>query len=71
MIPTDPYSKELKSSPGKTAFEDARLASDTFHGGTEFIPEVTNVETAQISQLDPFQLLPEAFVRIQLWGIRW
>jgi hypothetical protein len=34
------------------------------------MPEVTTVDTAQMAPLDPFQLLPEAFVRIQLWGIR-
>jgi hypothetical protein len=34
-------------------------------------PEVTKVETAQIAPLDPFQRLPDAFVRIQLWGISW
>jgi hypothetical protein len=63
--------KELKSGPCKTAFEDARLTAHAFHRGTEFITEVTQVETAQMPQLDAFELLPEALVRIELRGIRW
>jgi hypothetical protein len=43
--------------------------SDTFHSGAECSPEVTKVETAQITQLDPFELLPEALTRVELWGI--
>jgi hypothetical protein len=31
---------------------------------------MTQVETAQIPQLDAFELLPEALVRIELRGIR-
>jgi len=47
-----------------------QLASDPFHGGTECIPEGTTVEAAQMAPLDPLPLLPDAFVRIQRWGIR-
>lgn len=29
------------------------------------------IKTAEVAELDPFELLPDAFVRIQLWGIGW
>jgi hypothetical protein len=70
VLLTDPYIKDRKSGPCKTAVEDARLTANAFHRGTEFITEMTQVETAQIPQLDAFELLPEAAVRIERRGIR-
>ena len=39
------------------------------HRGPTFTTEVMQVETAQLAQLDPFQMRPEPFVRVQLGGI--
>jgi hypothetical protein len=63
--------RSLKTSAFKTAFENACLSSHTFHRVAEFLPEVRQVNTAQVSQLDPFELLPEALAWIQLRRIRW
>jgi hypothetical protein len=38
----DPYIKDQKFGPRKTAFEDARLAANAFYCGAEFITKLTD-----------------------------
>jgi hypothetical protein len=62
--------KSLKACSRKTALDDPWFATDAFDGIAELLPEVMKVEATQVPQLDPFELLPNALVRIQLRGIR-
>jgi hypothetical protein len=55
----------------KKAFDQARFSSDPFHRVAQFYTEMRDIEAAHIAQVDPFELLPEAFTRVQLQGIAW
>jgi hypothetical protein len=59
-----------KVRPLHNSLEEARLPANAFHRGTEFITEMTQVETAHIPPLDAFELVPDALARIELRGIR-
>jgi hypothetical protein len=49
-----------------------RFALHPFHCIAQFIPEVRDRETAHIAQFDPFDLLPEGFIRVEAGsGSRW
>jgi hypothetical protein len=68
---TDPDIKSQSFAPRKKAFDQAGFSPDPFHGVAQFHPKMRDIEAADIAQLDPFELLPKAFTRIQLRGIGW
>jgi hypothetical protein len=51
--------------------EHAWFSADPLDGIAQFTPEMGEIEAAQIPQLDPFELLPETFARVQLRSIGW
>ena len=53
----------------KEAFDQAWLAPDPFDSIPEFGSQVREIETTDIAQFGPLELLPEAFTRVQLRGI--
>jgi hypothetical protein len=63
-------SQELKFCASKEALNQAWFATDPFHRGAQLMPQMWDVETAHIAELDPLQLSPEALTRVQLRGIR-
>jgi hypothetical protein len=46
------------------------LSADAFDSMPELMPEVRQIETAQVTPLDPFQLLANTLIGIQFRGIR-
>jgi hypothetical protein len=52
------------------AFDDPRFAPHPLHRAAQFVPEMRHIEAAQITELDAFELLPEALARIQVRCIR-
>jgi hypothetical protein len=61
--------KEFKSSSLETALENAWLSPHPFDGITPFTAEMRPIETTQIAPLHPFELWPDALVRVPLRGI--
>lgn|GEM_PF-1159926 len=61
--------KDLKFRTTKEPVDEAWFAPHPFHRVAQFMPEMWDIEAAQIAQFDPFELLPEAFIRVQLRGI--
>jgi hypothetical protein len=61
----------LKPSTLETARENAWFSADPLDGVAQFTLEMGEIEAAQIPQLDPFDLLPETFARVQLRSIGW
>lgn len=45
------------------------FSTDAFDGILELSPEMTQIETAQVTQLNPFKPLPHTLVRVQFRGI--
>ena len=41
------------------------------HGIAQFSPQMRQRQAAQVAQLNPDELWPDAFIRIQVWGIGW
>jgi hypothetical protein len=63
--------KDLKFRTAKEAGDEAWFAPHPFHRVAQFTPQLREMETAHIAQFDPFELLPEALIRVQLRGIGW
>jgi hypothetical protein len=61
--------KDLKVCALEEALDEARFAPDPLHRSTEFAPQMQEMKAAQVAHLDPFELLPDTLVRIQLGGI--
>jgi hypothetical protein len=49
--------------------ENSGFSPHPFHRIAQLMPQMWEVKAAYIAQLDPFELLPQALARIQLWGI--
>jgi hypothetical protein len=58
--------KALKFRTTKEAVDETRFAPHPFHGVAQFMPQTWEIEAAQMAQLNPFELLPEALIRVQL-----
>jgi hypothetical protein len=56
------------ASESEEALDEAWFSPDPFHRSPEFAPQMREMKAA-VAQLDPFELLPDTLVRIQLWGI--
>jgi hypothetical protein len=63
--------KDLKFGASKEPLNHPRFSTDPFDGIAEFAAEMGQIETAQVPELDPFQMPPEAFAGIQFGGIGW
>jgi hypothetical protein len=61
--------KDLKFRTTKEAVDEARFAPHPFHRVAQFTPQIWDREAAHIAQFDSLELLPEALIGIQLWGI--
>ena len=62
--------KGLKFCTAKEAVEKTRLAPHPFHRVAQFTPQMRESDAAHIAKLDPFEVLPEVLVGVQLRGIR-
>ncbi len=47
------------------------FAPNPFDRVTQLMPQVREIEAADVAQLDAFELFPQAFARIQFRGVRW
>jgi hypothetical protein len=45
------------------------LSPNAFDGIAPCALQMRKIQTAQVAEFDPFELLPDAFVRMQFWGI--
>jgi hypothetical protein len=58
--------RDLKFRTTKEAVNETRFASHPFHRTAQLMSQMREVETAQMAQFDPSELLPEALVQVQL-----
>ena len=56
----------LKFRTTKEALDETRFAAHPFHRIAEFTSEMRDREAAHIAEFHPFELLPEALIRVQL-----
>jgi hypothetical protein len=61
--------KDLKFGALKKPCNHPRFSTDPFDGVAEFAAEMWQIETAHIPELDPLEVAPEPFARIQFGGI--
>ena len=61
--------EDLEACTSEKALENSGFSPHSFHRVAQLTTQMWDVKTAHIAQLDPFELLPEALVRIQLRGI--
>ena len=54
---------------GDAPVDDGGLVAKTGSGQAEFEPAFREVSTAQVPKSDPFQMVPDPFIRLQLRGV--
>lgn len=54
------------SALGKAGGEHLRLPTQPADGGSEFPAQLVEVPAAAVGQLDPLEVIPHAFVRIEV-----
>jgi hypothetical protein len=61
--------KDLKFGALEKPFKHTRLSTDPFDSGPQFMLEMWQIATADITEFDSLQVAPEPLVRIQFRGI--
>ncbi|HTI14929.1 MAG TPA: hypothetical protein VL461_10210 [Dictyobacter sp.] len=54
----------------ETLAKDRLAMSQPFFGKQDFPPELLPVQTTNILKLDSFEQIPDAFLRVEFWGVR-
>jgi hypothetical protein len=61
--------KDLKFRTAKETVDETWFAPHPFHGVAQGPAELRKMETADMASFDPFELLPEALIGVQLRGV--
>jgi hypothetical protein len=61
--------EDLQFCTTEEVVDEMRFATHPFHGVVQCMPQMWDIEAADMASFDPLELLPAALRRIQLWGI--